>query len=110
MDECIHLMERSTCAICSPARAVSGGTAATQDGPFGWISPARFDHLPECVEVAWDSSEARSPGERFSLTADEVLEASIPESLNGDASSAERTPACHRTAPSPGWDVDVAVL
>jgi len=28
MDECIHLMERSTCAICSPARAVSGGTAA----------------------------------------------------------------------------------
>lgn len=46
-----------------------------QDGPLLWISPARFSHLPECVEVAWDSYEARSPGERFSLTADEVLEA-----------------------------------
>ena len=47
-----------------------------------WISPARFYHLPDYVEVAWDPSDAKRPGERFNLSATEVREKVVAGALD----------------------------
>lgn len=41
-------------------------------GPFLWIKPAWRYHLPNWAEVLWDPSEARRPGERVDVTAEDV--------------------------------------
>lgn len=68
---CIHEFESGTCELCSP-RTPAG--AAPQAGPFVWIRPALFFHLPDCSEVLWDPSEAAKPGERVNLTVLQVKE------------------------------------
>lgn len=69
VEECIHQMATAQCAVCSPSATT---VAATHAGPFVWISPAPLYHLADCVEVDWDPTQAKHPGERFDLAHGEV--------------------------------------
>lgn len=61
-DDCRHGMNPEWCADCRPPAA-----APAAAGPFVWIKPARYFHLPTCAEVLWDLSQAQKPGERVDL-------------------------------------------
>lgn len=67
MDECRHGMNPAWCAECRPPT-----TPPRASGTFVWIKPARYYHLPERSEVLWDPSEAKRPGERVDVTAEDV--------------------------------------
>ena len=67
-ERCPHdMLLDGSCADCRPRTR-----AATAANSFVRIEPARLYHLPDCDEVTWDPAEAEQPGERVTLTREQV--------------------------------------